>query len=279
MINKQCAYCSTEFSTTNPQKLYCCIKCASKSSRANLQITLDCPVCGKQFSTYKTQPAICCSKSCGYAYIRINKLNELSIKVGMPIYDYLVDMYINQKVGIKKIAKSLGISDHGLWNYFEYLNIPRRERSEAVATQWIDNDERRKLSSDLMRKISANNTGDNNPAKNPAIRRKISLSKMGDNNPMYNKFGSLNPNWKGGKLTERGKGWRGIRVQVRRRDGNKCRICGNTERLSVHHIIPWRLTHDNSFSNLITLCGTCHPKVECGKLPLQLLMFTDINQE
>lgn len=41
-----------------------------------------------------------------------------------------------------------------------------------------------------------------------------------------------------------------------------CACCGKTRHLQVHHIIPFRLTRDNSLTNLIPLCRACHKRVE-----------------
>jgi hypothetical protein len=60
----------------------------------------------------------------------------------------------------------------------------------------------------------------------------------------------------------RGTEWRKIRLIVIKRDNYKCQLCPNTERLQVHHIIPWRDTHDNSPENLITLCIYCHQRIK-----------------
>ena len=32
--------------------------------------------------------------------------------------------------------------------------------------------------------------------------------------------------------------------------------------LDVHHIVPFRITHDNRQANLIPLCKKCHKRVE-----------------
>ncbi len=42
-----------------------------------------------------------------------------------------------------------------------------------------------------------------------------------------------------------------------------CGRCGTVKELQVHHIIPFRITFDNSQSNLIPLCVKCHKTVEC----------------
>jgi hypothetical protein len=55
-----------------------------------------------------------------------------------------------------------------------------------------------------------------------------------------------------------------LRMQVLKRDGYSCRICGrrpenNTDiELHVHHIRPWADGGVTAERNLITLCHTCH---------------------
>ena len=41
-----------------------------------------------------------------------------------------------------------------------------------------------------------------------------------------------------------------------------CAICGTTKNIHIHHIIPFRLTHDNGIDNLIPLCASHHAKVK-----------------
>lgn len=62
-----------------------------------------------------------------------------------------------------------------------------------------------------------------------------------------------------------GKDWLTIRQSVLERDLFKCQYCGKDHhevRLDVHHKIPFLHTFDNSLSNLVTLCVSCHKKVE-----------------
>ena len=63
------------------------------------------------------------------------------------------------------------------------------------------------------------------------------------------------------KITGRGSRWKAIRTEAIRRFPF-CAKCGTTQRLDVHHIIPFRLTRDNGQSNLIPLCKKCHKLVE-----------------
>lgn len=60
--------------------------------------------------------------------------------------------------------------------------------------------------------------------------------------------------------------WMQRAAEVRARD-KVCRDCGKTpsqnrRALDVHHIVPYRLSHDNSMENLIALCRSCHTKAE-----------------
>lgn len=42
-----------------------------------------------------------------------------------------------------------------------------------------------------------------------------------------------------------------------------CAICGTTEKIHIHHIIPNRISQDQSKENLIPLCQRHHPMIEC----------------
>lgn len=56
--------------------------------------------------------------------------------------------------------------------------------------------------------------------------------------------------------------WDNIRRQVYRRAGHRCEMCGKRGKLSAHHIVPLRVSKDNSLSNLVALCDSCHKKLE-----------------
>ncbi len=55
-----------------------------------------------------------------------------------------------------------------------------------------------------------------------------------------------------------------LRMEVLKRDGRRCRICGRSPdddvhvRLEVHHVRPWGERGVTTIENLITLCLTCH---------------------
>ena len=99
-----------------------------------------------------------------------------------------------------------------------------------------------------------------NLAENPETHKRLSECTKG----------AKNPNWKGGTSMRAFEEafcltipeWDAIAKQVRERDGFICQFCGKSRSTIVHHIIPRRMGIDNSMDNLLTLCSSCHFKVE-----------------
>jgi 5-methylcytosine-specific restriction enzyme A len=53
--------------------------------------------------------------------------------------------------------------------------------------------------------------------------------------------------------------WRVARTAARQRDGQRCRQCGSSKALAVHHVTPISEGGERyALSNLITLCRGCH---------------------
>lgn len=52
------------------------------------------------------------------------------------------------------------------------------------------------------------------------------------------------------------------------RDGKRCRHCGDSEKLEVHHINPFKKSKSNHIDNLITLCVRCHRRAEESRSPV-----------
>lgn len=66
-----------------------------------------------------------------------------------------------------------------------------------------------------------------------------------------------------------GPGWPRMRDLARARDGFRCQVCGLPESAKAHHVhhkIPFRMfdtiEQANQLSNLITVCNSCHRKIE-----------------
>jgi 5-methylcytosine-specific restriction endonuclease McrA len=82
--------------------------------------------------------------------------------------------------------------------------------------------------------------------------------------------GEGSPLWDGGYNKYIGN-WNRNRERALERDGHRCQVCSNEEDLHVHHITPVvEFDGDDpemhAVDNLVTLCSTCHPKVESGEV-------------
>jgi 5-methylcytosine-specific restriction endonuclease McrA len=103
-------------------------------------------------------------------------------------------------------------------------------------------------------------------ARDVRSRKFCSRSCASSSHPVAVLSGSENPNWRGGKAVYYGPGWKAVKAQVRERD-RRCRECGkapaeNGRALDVHHIEPFRFSGDNSLSNLVALCRSCHMRAD-----------------
>lgn len=235
-----------------------------------MKFVATCEFCSAEYRTSSTGSKIghYCSYCCKGAANRRKRQIVIEQEYGLPIKELLLQLYHVDGLGIKAIARELSMSDHTLWTWFEDLGIERRNRSAAVTMQWHGADKRRdaqsqRTSKQMRQRVKA--TDYQPPSKRPDVAKKISQAKMGPGNAMYGKFCEQNPNWRGGKITYRGRGWRGIRAQILRRDNFTCAKCTKQFSrldLDVHHITPYRDTQDNSPENLMTLCKWCHMIVE-----------------
>ena len=84
----------------------------------------------------------------------------------------------------------------------------------------------------------------------------------GENNPSYIDGRSKN------KRCYRCDDWETLRKKVYARDGWLCQVCGKRcegRDIQAHHVIPFRISHDNSMENLVTVCLRCHAWLDNGK--------------
>ena len=103
------------------------------------------------------------------------------------------------------------------------------------------------------------------PSKIKAYQNVFCCRKCKDDFMGFYIGGDKNHLWKGGA-----KAYRGGFKKVKRQNfsGTQfCAVCGTTKDIHIHHIIPYRLTEDNSVDNLIPLCRKHHKKMESMTLP------------
>lgn len=210
----------------------------------------------------------------------------------IPKKETLESLYWQRGLSIPEIAKELNISPNTVLKWMKVYNIPRRTISEATRKpkKWTEEGLKR------LKEIHEGATpwwiekGLPNPAKLKIVREKISRANKGKtpwnkgiprseeerrkmseaqrrikNHPGRFRSGPQHPRWKGGRYPYYGEDWFQKRRQTLERDNYRCKICGSTKKLHVHHIIPRRLGGNNELSNLITLCAACHERLEMRK--------------
>jgi 5-methylcytosine-specific restriction endonuclease McrA len=103
----------------------------------------------------------------------------------------------------------------------------------------------------------------NNPFEVFASDKQVTCSKNCSNEyKSRNSQGEKSVFWRGGKMAPYIEEWQTQRRAARERDGHKCVLCGSTDRIQVHHIIPFRYSQSHELDNLVTLCRSCHSKEE-----------------
>ncbi len=80
-------------------------------------------------------------------------------------------------------------------------------------------------------------------------------------------FGENNPNWNSNKYS-RTYPSHYLKEEVKKRDGQKCYICGSIENLHVHHLKNFKDVREHKIDNLLTLCKDCHWNVHRRKYQL-----------
>jgi hypothetical protein len=201
---------------------------------------------------------------------------------------------------------SIGISNyyktHRSPIYGKILSEERRKEISAIVTEWHRNHPSpmlgKKLSEEAIKQLKdnwyknhANMIGRKqtreeiekrtktlrpkwkNRINNLEYRKKLSDSHLGKKNPMYIDGSSLKDNYRA--RFENYYEWRIIMTKIKKRDNNTCRRCGKKNvRLSIHHIIPFRICKSNENIDLITVCDSCHTYLDHSYRRLGLTHFT-----
>ena len=62
-----------------------------------------------------------------------------------------------------------------------------------------------------------------------------------------------------------------------KRDGYRCRHCGDSNGLHPHHVIFKSHGGRDALNNLLTLCHTCHRGVHDGKLDITIVKLLEFD--
>jgi len=216
-----------------------------------------------------------CSTECHDEYRRKIKYQEMSEKVGMDFKSWLIQKYLVEQKPTSEISKVLYGDDKkcksSVKRWLDKFEIEMRHGSEAIKTQWIDNDERRvkaseKIKDTLLRKDVREKL--NKIQQTKEYKLKSRNAKLGKNNPMYGVTGENHPRWNPERTHEqrvaerktlKDKRWR---ISVFERDKYICQNCGYDKGgcLVAHHLNSYDKHKKDRYDidNGITLCVTCH---------------------
>ena len=234
-----------------------------------------CLNCGEMFYKkpfrLKKENIHTCSRSCYGEYLHKLKIKEIEDRFNKSIKELLEDLYVNKMMSIRQIEKEIGLAYRVIGKWLKENNVSVRHGSEAIKTQWIDNDERRKQASEIA-KAKLNSKENREKLKKimqtEEYKNKQSISKLGSKNGMWRVCGENHHNWDVNRTHEKRCKERKTtkdhiwRSTVFARDNRTCCKCGKDKkaRMVVHHINSYDI-HENQrydVDNGIVMCEDCH---------------------
>lgn len=233
---RQCK-CGEWFRCKDDKQKYCSINCISRAKR----ITVKCSNCGKELikkeSEIKNNKNTFCDKKCKLEFYEGEKIQRECDTCGRTFEIYkstLIHSNASGRFCCRKCYDEYQKTITGEKNH--------RYKSKVVACAMcgkdvIANPYRIKTNKNIFCSIKC-------------YREYFHNYVEGENNA----------HWKGGHSK-----YRGNFERVKRKHFKKiqfCAICGTTKKINIHHIIPYRMTQDNSLENLIPLCASHHKKIE-----------------
>lgn len=286
MFTKTCHQCGNQFTTRDRPAKFCSRACAN-AAKTHERVMRTCPTCGKQFPINPKHPDVkSCSQKCS-GVLR----QTLQVKTCSGCGTQFRERYVGQKFCSAecgfKFRKPREITHLKVciceWcgKTFETRHdAPGRFcshqcTSEYAATQPPKGIRKPEIHITLTCKVC----GKPYQTTTHQVRERGSSCCSREcvailQSQLKRKEG--NPNYRGGTIIYRGANWGTQSRKALKRDGHKCQICGkkvgrHKADYGIHHIKPFRQFGDdyltaNQLSNLITLCRSCHARVEYGDL-------------
>lgn len=236
---------------------------------------ISCMNCGKSFykkpNRIKSGNIHTCSNVCYGEFIHKRKVQEIESKFNKNIKILLNELYIENKMTTRQISKYIGLSYNKVSEWLKKYDIEIRYGSEAIKTQWINNNERRKMTSEMAKKNL--NTKESREKCKKAMQTeeyklKQSISKMGEKNGMWRVCGDKHHNWDINRThekrcierkTTKDHIWRST---IFKRDNRICCKCNKDKvsRMVVHHINSYDIYESQRYdiNNGIVMCEECH---------------------
>jgi hypothetical protein len=234
-----CRHCGKIFQRHTSQNVgsYCSRECYNSARHA--KVILTCSYCGVEFTKFKSQvkngPNYC-SRACMYAGFKSRRVT-LTCEICQSPFEVKPN-----RVGRAKTCSAECVSK-------------LRARAAAAAN------------SRQVKQICAYCKTEFSVSPSRIESEKLYCSQ---NCYWADHVGEKSPRWRGGTsdrttLRLRSPSWKKTANSIRSQRGNVCEVCGyvgSDYKLSVHHIVPWEVSQDDSPENLLVVCKSCHPKLE-----------------
>jgi endogenous inhibitor of DNA gyrase (YacG/DUF329 family)/uncharacterized protein YlaI len=224
-----------------------------------------CPICGRETSFRNINKGYCkfCSHKCAkfgkYCSEETRKKISSSLKDKMAGKKHpLSGRHLSEETKKKISDANKGENNP---NYGKHRSEETRKKiSEAQIGKHPSEETKKKMSDARKGKMKGIENSFYGKHHTEEARKKMSEKKKGKNHPNY-KDGVSMKQFEGAyglSIPE----WKELAQKIRKRDSFTCQLCGKKKATDVHHIIPRRVRIDNDPSNLITLCKSCHSKIE-----------------
>ncbi len=272
-MTKTCEQCGEEYKTRKNRSKYCSRECAGLAKKAN-RVTLTCQQCGEMFELAKSNAKArkYCSQAC-YTQAQLVPREELTCHTCGNIF-------------VRRKGESKGYCSRKCWSArtgtglrviatcqeckkpFDVLNHKQRKHKYcSMACQAKANEKRH-------RECTCEVCG--NGFNVHAFRKTARFCSQECS--YIGRQGSGSPVWRGGSIGWYGTNWSTQRKKALERDHHQCQLCPSEKKTKsplVHHLIALRLFKGdwkkaNRLKNLITLCRSCHGKVESGSIIMKV---------
>lgn len=224
-----------------------------------MPIELTCPICKNKHKRSPSEKShLCCSNKCGQKLKFLNILNRYS-------KSYYIKLYLKDKMSFRQLEKKTNICAKTLRKIFKEYNIPIRHGSEAVKTQWINNDKRKKEIAKVFNdnRVPSWNTG--LTKQNNKSLKQLSEKRKGKDNPAWKN--GITPELLKLRSSYNHRRWAKL---VKTRDKFICQKCGSNKNIVAHHIKSFINNPElrSDINNGITLCFDCHWKIHSSRRSL-----------
>ena len=252
---RKCEFCGNQFRSNayrlaNGYGKYCSTACARKGFAQKRRVktpTAICHSCGKEFKRKLSQlsrtsrPKFCC-RSCFFSWKKGPGKSIPKLKLKPPPIRTWGTMGRRKWVNCKGCGRRMWTNLHSTARKYCKLSCYRKSKKATPP------------------KFHCQNCNIDFIPKHYSYTRPRKFCSPKCSREFYKSH--RHPSWRGNRRQDRGVGWKTTAEEIRKADGHKCAVCGkpqSKEKLSVDHIVPFRICKENLPLNLISTCRyPCH---------------------